>query len=313
MKILIMGAGTIGLYYGARLRQAGEDVVFCARGNNLRMIQARGVEVKSISGDFSLPVVTATSEPGNFAPYDLILFCVKSYHTEEAARQIAGFLKSGAAVMTIQNGVENESALQRILGDNAVMSGNARIFADMTGPARIVHTGMGYIDFGELNGEITARARSYGEAFQRAGILGELVTNIWDRRWEKLMSNNALNSVTTITGRNLGALYDDQDSLSLIRSLMAETISVARAEGAKISEERIDWLLNYVNRNLRDSNSSTLQDLKRGRRLEYDAICGAVIRAARRHGIAVPITEAIYILLKMLDPAESVEMRGQLT
>ncbi len=303
MKILVMGAGTIGAYYGARLQQAGEEVVFCGRGENLRAMRERGIEIKSIKGDFTLPKVVATDDPAGFASYDLILFCVKSYHTEECARQVAGCLKPGAAVLTIQNGVENEGVLQGIVGREAVLSGNARIFADMPAPAKINHTGTGYIEFGELDGRITERVRRCAEVFERAGILGEIATDIFDRRWDKLIWNSAYNTVTTLTGRNLGVLHDDPDMLRLMRNIMEEGTRVARAEGAKIAPGRIDWILDFARTNLRDSNSSTLQDLKRGRRLEYDAITGAVIRAARRHGIEVPITEALHALIKLLDPA----------
>ncbi len=306
MKILVMGAGTIGAYYGARLQQAGEEVVFCGRGENLRAMRERGIAIRSIKGDFTLPRVVATDDPAAFAPYDLILFCVKSYHTEECARQIAGMLKPGAAVLTIQNGVENEGLLQSILGKDAVMSGNARIFADLPAPAEVSHTGTGYIEFGELNGEITERARRYAEAFERAGILGGLVTDIFDRRWDKLIGNNVYNAVTTLTGRNYGALHDDPDMYRLMRRMFEEGLRVARAEGAKIAEGRIEQVMDYTARNLRDSNSSTLQDLRRGRRLEYDAITGAVVRAARRHGIPVPITEALHALIKLLDPAAAI-------
>jgi len=303
MKILVMGAGTMGAYYGARLQQAGEDVVFCARGATLQALQQHGLEIKSINGDLTLPTVVATDDPATHKPYDLILFCVKSYHTDEAARQIAGCLRPGGAVLTLQNGVENEAAIARVIGDDAVMSGNARVFADMPEPARIVHTGMGYIEFGEIDGRISDRAREYEAVFKRAGILGKLVTNIRDLRWEKLMSNSAFNSITTLTGRNLGEIYDDPDGIRMLRVMMEETVAAARAEGANIASDRIEWLLDFVNRNLRESNSSTLQDLRRGRRLEYDAITGAVLRAARRHGIDVPVTESVNALLRLLDPA----------
>jgi 2-dehydropantoate 2-reductase len=307
MKILVMGAGTVGAYYGARLQQAGEKVVFCARGANLQKLAQSGLVITSIDGDLTLPKVTATDDPREHAFYDLILFCVKSYHTEDAARQIAECLHEGAAVLTLQNGVENETVLERILGPDTVMSGNARIFAEMPEPGRIVHTGMGYIEFGELDGTISQRARNYEAVFKRASILGRLVNNIRDLRWEKLMSNSAFNSITALTGRNLGDIYDDPDAYRLLRRMMAEAVEVARAEGATIPDERVEWLLDYVDRNLRDSNSSTLQDLRRGRRLEYDAITGAVLRAARRHGIATPATEAMHALLKLLDPAAVVE------
>src|SRR6516225_11145597 len=104
MKILIMGAGAVGAYYGAQLQRSGADVVFCARGDNLRVMREQGLEIKSSKGDLKLRV-KATGDPHEFAPYELVLFAVKSYHTESAARQLEGCLTSDGVLMTIQNGV----------------------------------------------------------------------------------------------------------------------------------------------------------------------------------------------------------------
>jgi 2-dehydropantoate 2-reductase len=112
MKILVMGAGAVGAFYGAKLQQAGEDVVLCVRGENLRAMRERGLEVKSYKGDFKLPV-KATDRPAAFAPYDLVLFAVKSYDTEPSAQQLVDCLAPDGIIMTLQNGVENEEILCR--------------------------------------------------------------------------------------------------------------------------------------------------------------------------------------------------------
>src|ERR1700687_1698058 len=138
MKILVMGAGAIGAYFAARLQQAGERVIFCARGENLRALKDRGLEFKSYQGDFSL-AVTATAEPRDFAPYDLILFCVKSYDTAAAARSLEGCLNPGGTILTLQNGVENELLLAEVFGRHAVVGGNARVGAELVAPGQIVH------------------------------------------------------------------------------------------------------------------------------------------------------------------------------
>src|ERR1700730_12045283 len=130
MKILIMGAGGVGAYYGARLQQAGEDVTLCARGQNLLALKEHGLSVKSFKGDFHVNV-NATGDPREFAPYDLILFAVNSYDTDAAARQSKGCLAEDGILMTIQNGVENEDALCKHFPRESVMGGNSRVGADM--------------------------------------------------------------------------------------------------------------------------------------------------------------------------------------
>jgi 2-dehydropantoate 2-reductase len=302
MKILVMGAGAVGAYYGARLRQSGEDVVFCARGENLRALQQNGLEIESFQGNVSLKV-TATGNPAEFAPYDLILFAVKSYDTEAAARQLHGCLARDGVIMTIQNGVENEEILCRYFQRSAVMGGNSRVGAELRAPGKLLHTAIGEIEFGELDGKITPRAQNIAEIFKRAGILGSLTTDLKTIRWYKLMGNNSTNAVSALARVTIGPMLDDPDARNLLRTLMAETIAVGRAEGAHVSEDRIEPQLEHIQKNLNPYviKTSTLQDLEKGKRLEYDAICGAVVRAARRHGIPVPATETVYALLKLLD------------
>ena len=296
-----MGAGAVGGYFGARLQEAGEEVVFCARGENLRAMKEHGLSVESFRGDLRLEKVNATADPREYAPYDLILFCVKAYDTDAAAQLIEGCLRPGGAILTLQNGVESESRLAERFGTASVMGGNARVGAELAAPGKIVHHSTGAIEFGELDGSSSARALEIADTFRRAGIFGQLVADIRSRRWYKLLWNSAFNAVTTITRRRVGDLLDDPDGLRLVRTLMEETLAVARADGAALTADHIDELLAHSERNLRALKTSTHQDFERGKRLEYEALSGAVMRVARRHGIAVPATEVVYALLKLLD------------
>lgn len=301
MKILVMGAGAVGSYFGGRMAVAGENVVFCARGSYLKAFRERGIAIKSIRGALKLDTICATDDPREFAPYDLILFCVKAYDTDTAAKAIAGCLRDGGAILTLQNGVENEQRLGAIFGPDAIMGGNARVGVEMIQPGDLVHLSSGHIDFGELDGRETERARRIAEAFRRAGILGELTPKIKTLRWDKLVWNGAFNSVATISRCRVGGILDDPEGLRLVTDLMREIIAVARADGAEIEFNRVDSYLAHSQKNLRAIKTSTQQDLERGKRLEYEALAGAVVRAAHRHGIAVPIMETIYALLKLID------------
>jgi 2-dehydropantoate 2-reductase len=300
MKILVMGAGAIGAYFGARLHQAGEEVVFCARGRNLHALKEHGLEVKSPRGDYHGPV-RATDTPREFAPYDLILFCVKVYDTDAAAQSLTGCLAPGGAILTLQNGVESESHLARYFGREAIMAGCARAGVELVAPGKIQHVTTGVIEYGELDGGQTPRALKIGDAFHRAGIFGELVSDIFTFRWSKLMWNSAFNTVTTLTRRTVGEVLDDPDGAALIRTLMKETLTVAQADGAKLGPDRIETLLEHSRKNLRALKTSTRQDYDRGTRLEYDALSGGVVRAAHRLNIRVPAMEAVHALLKLLD------------
>jgi 2-dehydropantoate 2-reductase len=302
MKILVMGAGGVGAYFGARLQQAGEDVVYCARGENLHAMRDHGLEITSIRGDLKLKV-TATADPRQFAPYDLILFCVKVYDTEAAAAQLSGCLASGGAIMTLQNGVENEKRLAEQLGAGAVMGGNARIGVELVAPGKIVHRTTGTIEFGELDGRVTPRAEAIAQSMRRAGIFGDLSANIRASRWDKLMWNASFNTVTTLTHRTVGEVLDDPESSALVRHLMAEVRDAAAADGVELAAERIDQIMAHSNKNLRPVRTSTLQDLDRGKPLEVEALIGVVVRIARQHGLKALISETIYALMRLIRPA----------
>ena len=158
MKILVMGAGAVGAYFGARLQQAGAEVVYCARGENLRALQERGLDITSIRGDFKLAAVVATDDPREFAPYDLILFCVKVYDTDAAAGKIKGCLApDGRYPDVAKRGRERSPAgraFRRRCGD-----GRQRPARRRTGRAgKILHSTTGTIEFGELDGRVD-RAR----------------------------------------------------------------------------------------------------------------------------------------------------------
>src|SRR5262249_385298 len=155
----------------------------------------RGLEVKSFEGDFRLDV-EATDNPHDFAPYDLVLLCVKSYGTLAAARQLRGCVSEGGAVMTIQNGIENEDLLCTVLARESGMGGNARIGAELIAPGKVHHTALGTIEFGELNGQETPRALRIAEVLKRARILGQFTRDLKTARWNKLMGNNSTNTIS---------------------------------------------------------------------------------------------------------------------
>lgn len=297
-----MGAGAIGAFYGAWLQRAGDEVYYCARGEHLRAMKEHGLQVKSPGGDFHLDV-KASSDPHKFAPYEVILFCVKSQDTVSAAKQCAGCLTRDGVILTLQNGVENEALLCQVFPREQVMGGNARVGAEIIAPGNLLHTVGGNAEIGELDGRKTERVLRIAESFRRAGVLGEVTDDLFTIRWHKLMGNNGTNTVCTLGRCSVGAALADPDGAALVRQLFLETVWVGRAEGAKLTEEQADRQLAQMGKypNLMNVRPSTLQDYEKGKRLEYDAITGAIIRAAKRHNIAVPATQAVHALLKLLD------------
>ena len=184
MKIVVMGTGGTGGYFGAKLARAGEDVTFVARGAHLEAIRAHGVRVKSVVEGEWMVQASAVERLDGLPPADLVLFCVKSFDTESAGRAILPVVGPGTGVLSIQNGVDNEDKLERILGPGQVggpghvMGGIAQVFSTIEGPGVIRHTTGGSVIFGEMDGKESDRARAFLEACQRAAIPAELSGNV---------------------------------------------------------------------------------------------------------------------------------------
>lgn len=190
-----------------------------------------------------------------------------------------------------------------LFGPKAVLGGYARIGAELVSPDKVEHISGGYLTFGELDGTETPRTSTIADVFRRAEILGRVSPDIMSERWEKLMGNGAWNTISTLAQRRVGAILNDPESFKLAHTVMKEIVTVARAEGAQISDSRIDAYLQYSRENLRQLKTSTQQDFERGKPLEYEALSDAVVRAARRHGMSVPANETLYALLRLLGRA----------
>lgn len=304
MKILVMGTGAVGSFYGGRLAYVGHDVTFVARGENLHALRQNGLTVKSIRGAFRLASVRATDQPERGGTYDLVLVCVKSYDTEEAARLIRPAVGPDTIALSLQNGVENEELLAREVGPAQVMGGMVYIGAELVRPGVVTHSAAGHIVFGERDGQRTPRAERLERMLRDAGIQAQLSPHITAVLWDKLVWNAALNALTTLTRSTVGEVLAHPLTRALVRHTMLEVIAVAQAQGLDVKESRADeHIAGSEQPPLSTFVTSMSQDLARGKRLEYDALNGAVVRYGERLGVPVPINQTLYGLLARLDPA----------
>ncbi len=179
MRMVVMGTGGTGGYFGGLLARAGEEVTFVARGAHLEAIRAQGLTVKSrLAGDFTLRV-KATDNPAEVGPVDLILFCVKAYDTDAAAEQIRSLVGPDTVILSVQNGIDNEEWIARIVGDKHVIGAVAQISSVIEAPGVIAQTaGPGKILFGELAGDASPRTERLLGIFRRAGIAAEFRPDI---------------------------------------------------------------------------------------------------------------------------------------
>jgi 2-dehydropantoate 2-reductase len=304
MKILVMGAGAVGSFYGGKLANAGHEVTFVARGEHLRALRERGLSIKSYQGDFHLERVHATDRPAEAGTCDLVLVCVKSYDTVTAAQALHPVIEPDTIILSLQNGVENEEQLERELGRGNVMGGMAYIGVDVVSPGVVVHSVAGRLAFGERDGQRTPEAERLEQVFLAAGIQAELSTDISVTLWDKLVWNAAFNAICALARSTVGEVLTHPQTRALVRDTMLEVIAVARAQGLDLKEARAD---EHIESSQTPAMSvyapSMANDLARGKRLEYDALNGAVVRVGERYRVSVPINRTLCSLLARLDPA----------
>jgi 2-dehydropantoate 2-reductase len=298
MRIAVYGTGGVGGYFGGRLAQSGAEVHFIARGANLRALRERGLRVRSVKGDFEVRA-PATDDPADIGPCDFVLFCVKAFDTDAAAARLGPLVGDGTAVLSLQNGVENEEKLARAVGEDHVMGGAAFIFAEIAEPGVITHTGgPTSITFGELDGRASERAERLLASCERAGFGAELSADIKTVLWAKLAFICAQAGTTAAVRLPIGDIRSADATWAAFRRLVAEVCAVAAADGSPVPQAAQERAVALAEGLEPGSFSSLHDDLVAGRRMELDALHGFVVRRAAQHGLAVPTSETVYAILQ---------------
>jgi 2-dehydropantoate 2-reductase len=298
MRIVVMGSGGTGGFFGAKLARAGEDVTFVARGAHLEAIRTRGLRVKSAPEGEWVVKAPAVDRLDGLPPADLVLFCVKSFDTESAGRAIAPVLGPDTGVLSIQNGVDNEEKLERIVGKGRVLGGIAQVFSTIESPGVIQHTLLGRIQFGEMEGRESPRARAFLEACRRAQIPCELSPDVRRTLWGKYVYLVAHAGMTALTRCPAGVIRALPETRRLYRLLLEEMAALARASRADLGPGIVDTCMGYLDALGANGYSSLHHDLTHGKRLEIDALHGHAVRLGERYGIPTPMLFAVYAALR---------------
>ena len=298
MKILVMGSGGVGGYFGAKLARAGEAVTFVARGAHLDAIRTRGLRIKSrVEGEF---VVTApaTDTPEDSGPADLILFCVKSYDTEVAARALDRAVGPETAILSLQNGVDNEAKIEAILGSGHVLGGVAYVFATIESPGVIFHSLGGRIVLGELDGSESPRAWRIRNTLAKAAIAVEVSSQIQRVLWEKYLFIVAQSGMTALTRCPIGVVRSVPETRKVYRLILEELAALAKAASIQLAPTAADAIMMATDNLAPTAYSSLHYDLTHGKRLELEALQGYAVRLGERLGIPTPMCSAVYASLK---------------
>jgi len=294
-----MGAGGVGGFYGGRLAQAGHDTTFITRGEHLRAIRAGGLSLKGPAGDAVVAGARATDNPAEVAPVDVVLFCVKLYDTEDAARAIAPLLSKGGVCITLQNGVDAPQRIGAVVGADRVMGGLAFVSALIESPGVIRYNSKSpSIKFGEAGGGMSERAIRFRDACMAAGFGAEVVPDIRAALWHKFVGLAVNASLTSLVRKPAGVCYHDPDLLALARSGFEEVAAVAKAMGIGLPDDIVEWQVKNHQNFPPDMYASMYHDVARGRRLELDSLSGLIVRKGRELGLPTPFHSMAYACLK---------------
>ena len=298
MKLVVVGAGGVGGYFGGKLQRRGTAVTFVARGAHLEALRRRGLTIRSANeGEWSVPV-TAVEHLEGRPTADVVLLCVKSFDTEQAVEAIRPVVGLDTAVVSLQNGVDNEEKIDAALGAGRAVGGVAYVFATIEGPGVIAHTQGGRIVLGELDGQARPRTERLREALTAAGVPTELSPDIRRALWDKYLAITAQAGMTALTRKPVGVIRATPECWTLFRLLLEELAAIAAAEKVGLAPDVVERILTGVSGLKPDTTSSMYYDLTHGKRLELEALQGHALRLAERHGLPSPTLFAVYAALK---------------
>jgi 2-dehydropantoate 2-reductase len=307
MKILMMGSGGVGGYYGARFVQAGNEVTFVARGAHAHAIRGQGLRIRSELGDVHLHPARVVESPKAAGTPDLVVVAVKLWDSEAAARAIAPAVGPSTTVLSLQNGVDKDEVLARAVGAGRVIGGTTHIGVSIAEPGVIVHAGrLQRVTVGELDGSRSPRIEAIAEAFRAAAVETTVSDDIRRVIWEKFVFLSALSGMTALTRKPIGEIRAHPATRAMLLEALRETTAVARAEGSALEESFADRQLELADSFPPGMLASMAHDLLRGRRLELPWLSGAVVKRAEKHHLDVPAHRAIYaaLILHAGTPAE---------
>jgi len=301
-RIAVMGAGAVGCYFGGMLARAGMRVTLIARRETAEAVARDALFLDSINFQERV-AVAASTQPDAARDAELVLFCVKTRDTEEAARALAPHLKPGAIVVSLQNGVDNVERIRAAAGIDALPS-VVYVAASISAPGRVKHVGRGDLIIGHASRR--AECEQVTASFARAGVPCRISDNIEGELWTKLVWNCAGNAISALGRVTYGQLVASEEARRLLEATVLETIAVARAAGIELPglkdpQAAIASALKLLQRDLGQATSSTLQDVLRGRRTEIDSLNGYVVRRGRELGVPTPVNHTLYALVKLLE------------
>ena len=271
-------------------------------------MQEKGLRVKSIHGDFEVLPARATDKPSEVGPVDLILFCVKTYHTDQAAKEILPAVGPQTAVLSLQNGIDAVDRLCTVVGRERLLGGATWLSSAVEAPGVINQVSQFHrIVFGELDGADSMRVQSISDVLNETGITVEVSDDIQKVLWSKFVFISAASSFGSLTRLPMGDYRSIPETREMITDLMKEVRVLANARGIDLREDVIQKSLDFMDNAAPHIKASMQLDVEAGRRTELEAMVGVIGREGRKFGIRTPTADFIYAALKPIDIQASAE------
>ena len=298
MKVLVMGTGGVGGYYGGLLAQQGTDVTFIARGEHLKAMRSHGLQVKSIHGDFHVKPANVADNPAEVGIVDLILFCVKTYHTDDAAKAIQPAVGPQTLVLSLQNGIDAAERIGAVVGLEHVIGGATWLSSAVEAPGVIKQVSQFLrIVFGELDGSHSARIQSLYEVLKNTGITVEVSEDILKILWTKFVFIAAVSSLGSLTRLPMGDYRSVPETRGLLSGIMREVEALARVQKIVLDDNVVVKSLEFIDNSGAHIKPSMQLDIESGRRTEIESMIGVIGRKGRQLGIPTPAADFVYASL----------------
>ncbi|MDD2690080.1 MAG: 2-dehydropantoate 2-reductase [Candidatus Omnitrophica bacterium] len=308
MKIVIVGPGAMGTLLAAILSKSKEEVWILDKNKERALkINQNGIIIEGISGNRQLTVKVA-AKPEDIGQADLVIICVKSYHTKDAILNAKPIIGENTGILTLQNGIGNIEIISEVAGAEKVIGGVTSHGATLIDAGSVRHAGRGETVIGRIDGKIPVQMRSIREIFNQVGLETRISRDIKGLLWSKLIINVGINALTAVTRLNNGRLMEFEGTRRILREAVTEATRIAKRKRIKLIYDDPLAKVEAVCEATATNISSMLQDVLKKRRTEIDFINGVIVRQGQELGIPVPVNSVLVDLVKTIEASYNVTL-----
>jgi 2-dehydropantoate 2-reductase len=301
-QIMIVGAGSVGGFFGAHLAKNNPNVSFLLRPRTCEAVRKNGLTIRSAGGSFTVHP-NVSSDPRELPPPDLVILGVKAYDLDGVLDQLEPVLTKKTVLLTLQNGVDVEDRILARLHRDCVVGGVAFIYSKIVEPGVVEHYKRGVVTVGEMMGHKSERVQAIVDVFMQAGIQCQLSEDIRKRKWEKMCWNCVFNPITVLINDRVAKALDHPEMMGVIRQIVGEVAAVSATLKVPLAPDVAEKTI-QATQAIRDIHTSMYDDWKAGRPTEIDSLNGYIVQKGRELGIPTPVNEALTAMVKAVTERE---------